>query len=150
MSELLQEYLEALRVIGRAPAAAKSGRARADEAAARAQQAADEALRTVVTERQQLERRVREVGGWLAETLARHGVDAAGPRTAVPVPAPRTIRDALDAIDQVERQVRADLAELASARNAAPAPPGRWRRYAPWVGAILAVIVTIILVHVLA
>jgi hypothetical protein len=124
------EYVEALKVIARAPDAARSRWEREQAAAAGRSRAEDERLRGVVERREQLRERSAQAAARSARLLAEHGVPAVGPLLAVPVPAPATMPDALRAIDSLERQLHDDLDRLAAARELAarPAPrPRRWR-----------------------
>jgi hypothetical protein len=129
MSDTWAEYVEALGVMARAPAAARARRERIDAAAARTMRAADEDLRPVVARRAELERRAREVESLLQALLTEQRVPAEGPSLPPRIPVPATMREALDTIDRVERQVRDDTERLETARRLADLPEPTRRRW---------------------
>jgi hypothetical protein len=142
VSDPWAEYLEALRVLDRAPAAARARQDRIEAEAERATEAADAALRSAVSRRETVERRIRELDERIRKVLAEECPPADGPASPVRLENPSTAAEALDTIDRVEQQFHDDLEHLLAARRLA-ARSTAWRWYALAAAAAL-VIATVV------
>ena len=141
------EYVEALGVLSRAQAAARARESRIEAGLAQLEQSADEALRSAVARRDELERRLGE----LEQRLAELGVPPDGPVHSVPFAPPASCPDALATLERFENQLQEYVDGLTQARRAAPSRPAlvpgrRWPAVLVVVVLLAAVLVTLALV----
>lgn len=122
------EYVEALRTLGRAPAARAERSRRIDEQEDAARRRADEALQRVDAAAGGLESRLAEVSRVADRVLTEAGVSAEGATAEVTLPAVTSIEAASAVVDRVERQLIADAAALAESRALRQAALTRRRR----------------------
>lgn len=123
-----EEYVEALRTLGRAPAARDERSRRIDEQEAAARREADEARERVDAAASGLESRLEEVSRMAVRVLTESGVTAEGAAADVTLPAATSIEAATAVADRVERQLVADAEALAEARALHQAAHARRRR----------------------
>jgi hypothetical protein len=135
------EYLEALGVLSRAQAAARARESRIEAELARLERGADEALGSVAERRDELERRLHELG----QRIAALRVPPEGPVDEVQLPPPMSTPDALTTLDAFERQLQEYVGPL-PVDPPAPSPAASPRRRWPIVLAVGVLLVAVLVI----
>lgn len=116
-------YVEALDVIVRAPRIKRARVERLDENARQRLTRVDDALRTTVSTRHEVQRRLDQLRGLCNKIVTEHRVPTTGVVMPVRIPVPGSLAEALRELDQLETHLRSDAEQLDRARLMAPPPP---------------------------
>jgi hypothetical protein len=135
------EYVEALRTLGRAPAVRDERTRRIDEQEAATKRQADEERDRVDAAAAELDRRLAAVSAEAERALSESGMSATGPAAEVTLPTAASIEGAAAVVTRVEQQLVADTAALAESRALRQTARARRRRLVAMVVLAVAAVI---------